>query len=650
MCGIAGFIDRSRRRTPQEHGAIASAMADSIAHRGPDEGNTWVDAASGVAFGFRRLAIIDVSPAGRQPMTSASGRSTIVYNGEIYSGAEMTAELGARAPKWRGHSDTEILLECCDALGVETAVTRTIGMFAIALWERDKRRLWLARDRLGIKPLYWAEQGGLFLFASELRALRCHPDFEARIDRNAVASFMRHGYVPSPHTIYRGVHQLPPGHLLCLEQGKPPRIAPYWLLAGAVVKGRRAPFAGSEQEAIDALESLLGDAVCRRMVADVPLGAFLSGGYDSSTVVALMQKHASGPVRTFSIGSTAKGYDEATHAKAVAAHLGTDHTELYVSPQEALEVIPDLASMYDEPFADSSQIPTFLVSRMARRHVTVALSGDGGDELFAGYNRYAQGQLFRAKAMRVPRPLRNAGAGAIRSLSPSAWDRLFEMAPARWRLPTPGDKLYKLADVAGEDEDGFYLRLVSAWNDIATLVPGAEEPATLVSDPAVADLVPDFVERMQYRDTLTYLPDDILTKVDRASMAVSLEARVPILDHRVAEFAWSLPLSLKLRGGERKWILRQVLYRHVPAELVDRPKMGFGVPIDQWLRGPLRDWAEDLLDERRLREAGLIEPAPVRQRWAEHLSGRRNWQYALWHVLMLEAWRRRWHGATARPA
>ena len=482
-------------------------------------------------------------------------------------------------------------------------------------------------------------------FASELRALRVLPGIANEIDRDALTAYVRHAYLPNPHTVYRGVQQLLPGHFLCLEPGQTPRIAPYWTLAEQVEKGRNQPFVGGDIEATDALEQLLTDAVQRRMIADVPLGAFLSGGYDSSTVVALMQKSATRPVRTFSIGFEDDDFDEAPHAKAVARHLGTEHTELYLSPKDALDVIPKLADIYDEPFADPSQIPTYLVSMLARRHVTVALSGDGGDELFAGYNRYSQADLIRRRAGLIPGPIRRAGAHAIRQVTPGAWDRFFALAPQHLRIPAAGDKLYKLADVANSDPDAFYMKLVSCWQDPGTVVTGAHEPMTAISDPRITALMPDFVDRMQYRDTLTYLPDDILAKVDRASMAVSLEARVPLIDHRVVAFAWSLPQHFKLRHGQRKWLLRQVLYRHVPPRLVDRPKMGFGVPIDRWLRGPLRDWAEDLLDERQLKEGGLIDPAPVRVRWAEHLSGRRNWQYSLWTILMLEAWRRRWQCA-----
>lgn len=648
MCGIAGVHDPASSRPAELLQRLAADMAATLVHRGPDEGQTWADASSGTAFGFRRLAIQDVSPGGRQPMTSASGRCTIAYNGEIYSSAELRTKLGGRIAQYRGHSDTEVLLESCEAFGVEATLPELIGMFAFALIERQSRRLWLVRDRLGIKPLYWTEWGTGIAFASELRALRALPGFACEIDRDAVSAYVRHAYFPNPHTVYRGVRQLPPGHFVCFEPGKPPRVAPYWTLAQQVERGRAAPFTGSDAEAIEALETLLSDAIRRRMIADVPLGAFLSGGYDSSTVVALMQKSASRPVRTFSIGFSEDGFDEAQHAQAVANHLGTDHTELYLRPRDALDVIPRLADVYDEPFADASQIPTYLVSALARKHVTVALSGDGGDELFAGYNRYRQADLFRRRAGLLPAILRRAGAHAVRQVPPGMWDRLFGFAPHKLRIPAAGDKIYKLADVAAADPDTFYKKLVSCWQEPDEIVTGAREPMTAVSDPQAAALVPDFVERMQYRDTLTYLPDDILAKVDRASMAVSLEARVPLIDHRVVELAWSMPQHFKLRNGHRKWILRQVLYRHVPPALVDRPKMGFGVPIDRWLRGPLREWAEDLLDQRRLKEGGLVAPEPVRARWAEHLSGRRNWQYSLWTILMLEAWRRRWHaGASA---
>ncbi|MBF0560768.1 MAG: asparagine synthase (glutamine-hydrolyzing) [Alphaproteobacteria bacterium] len=640
MCGIVGFIERAGASSDAAARRVVLAMADSLRHRGPDDGGSWNDEATGVALGHRRLSVVDLSPAGHQPMTSACGRFVIVYNGEIYNAAEVRTELetAGQRPSWRGHSDTEIILEACAHWGVEAATKRLIGMFAFALWDRKERHMALVRDRLGIKPLYWGQFGDLFVFGSELKALRCHPGWRPEIDRNAITAFLRHNYIPAPHSIYRGVRKLEPGHILIVSPGSEPVITAFWSMEEVARSGQAERLDLSDADAIDRLESLLMDAVGRRMIADVPLGALLSGGIDSSTVVALMQAQSPRPIRTFSIGFREQGYNEAQHAKAVAAHLGTDHTELYVEPSHALEVIPRLPTMFDEPFADSSQVPTFLVSEMTRAHVTVALSGDGGDELFAGYNRY----LFAAGMWRrlglLPPLARRAFAGLIHRLSPQHWNRVFGLAPARWLPPQPGDKLHKLAGILAGDADAFYLGLVSHWQEPETLVLGATEPRGLLWDPAVGRLVPDFIERMQYLDTRTYLPDDILVKVDRASMAVALEARVPLLDHRVVEFAWKLPPRFKIRHGQGKWLLRQVLHRHVPQALIDRPKMGFGIPIDSWLRGPLRDWAEALLDEGRLRAEGWLDPAPVRQKWREHLSGHRNWQYLLWDVLMLQAW------------
>ena len=642
MCGIAGILEPSGGAGSGVPGEALTAMCDALRHRGPDGDGDWIDATNGIALGHRRLAIIDLTDAGAQPMVSSCGRFVISYNGEVYNAPELRSELEASGRRFKGHSDTEVIVEGCAAWGVEATVERLNGMFAFAAWDRDERVLTLVRDRLGIKPVYWARFGGLLIFGSELKALRAHPGWRPELNRDALAAYMRYSYVPSPLTIYRGVHKLGPGCILSARAGEEPRITPFWDLERIATDGQRDRFGGNEEEAADHLDTLLNDAVSRRMVSDVPLGAFLSGGIDSSLVVALMQVNSTRPVRTFTIGFSEKDYDEAGHAAAVASHLGTDHTELYVSPGHARDVIPRLPEMYDEPFADSSQIPTFLVSEMTRKDVTVALSGDGGDELFAGYTRYFQAPTITSLLDGIPRPLLAMGAGAIRALPPSAWRALFMAVPRRWRPSQAGDKMHKLAAVMTEGSESFYQGLISHWTEPERIVLGSREPAGLFADPRVHELVPDFIERMQYLDTLTYLPDDILTKVDRASMAVSLEARVPLLDHRVVAFSWSLPPAMKVRDGVGKWLLRQVLYRYVPPELVDRPKMGFGVPIDAWLRGPLRDWAEELLDARRLKAEGILNPAPIRAKWSEHLSGKSNWQYLLWDVLMFQAWKARW--------
>jgi len=639
MCGIAGFIDLASATPPDRLVATVRRMALSLRHRGPDDEGAWIEAEAGVALGHRRLSIQDLSPAGHQPMESKEGRYVLAYNGEIYNFAELRAELNAQGIAFRGHSDTEVMVEAIAAWGLAATLRRLVGMFAFALWDRKTRTLNLVRDRLGIKPLYWAHQGGLFLFASELKALRAHPDFHADINRNALPSFLRHNYIPAPHSIYRETFKLEPGKMLTFRLDGKPVVSTWWDLreiAGEAVASRSEM---ATEEAVEALDGLLRDAVKQRMVADVPLGAFLSGGIDSSTVAALMQAQSRQPVRTFTIGFHEKAYDEAKDAKKVAAHLGTQHTELYVAPQDALDVIPKLPQLYDEPFADSSQIPTFLVSELTRRHVTVALSGDGGDELFAGYNRYFWAEALWRKLQFLPRPMRQSAAAMIRTVSPTDWNRMFGLLPPRLRPRLAGDKFHKLADLlALSDCDVLYRRLLTHWEEPASLVRGGEELTGILWDESVATEFPDFTERMQFLDTVTYLPDDILTKVDRASMGVGLEARVPLLDHRVVEFAWRLPGAMKVRKGQGKWLLRQVLGRYVPKALIERPKMGFGVPIDSWLRGPLRDWGEALLDERRLREEGFFDPAPIRAKWDAHQQGKRNWQYHLWDVLMFQAW------------
>ena len=640
MCGIAGFVDLTASMARAELDRQAIAMADAIQHRGPDDGQVWCDPRAGVGLGFRRLSIIDLSKAGQQPMQSASGRFVICFNGEIYNAEALRNEFGSDAPQWRGHSDTEVLLEACAKWGVEDAARRLIGMFAFALFDRESRKLYLVRDRMGQKPLYWSRRNNLLLFGSELRALRAHKEFTGELDRDALASFVRHGYYPQPHCVYKNVQQLPPGEIVTMSHDGAITQHAYWTLEDAAKQGRCDPFDGSAQDAVEALDEILGDAVEARMIADVPLGAFLSGGYDSSLVVGLMQQRAARPVQTFTIGFNEDKFDESVHAREVAAHLGTDHTQLIVSAGQALDVIPKLPEIYDEPFADSSQIPTFLVSQLARQSVTVALSGDGGDELFAGYGRYQQALQFADKLGRLPRGGRRWITSMMTRLPLDQWDRLFKVLPRRFQIDMPGDKMHKLATLLGEDFDGFYHRLTSAWDDPNGLVLGAHEPLTVAGDRDVAVIVPDRTERMQYRDTLHYLPGDILTKVDRASMAVGLEARSPLLDHRVVEFSWRLPGALKLHQGNGKRVLKELAYRYVPRPMLERPKTGFGIPLDEWLRGPLRDWAEDLLDKKSLREGGLFDPVPIRKRWAEHCSGARNWQYSLWNILMYEAWQR----------
>lgn len=643
MCGIAGFLDRTRNGASA--GDILRRMARALTHRGPDDEGFWVDPESGIALAHRRLAIVDLSPAGHQPMFSPDGRLAIIFNGEIYNHAAIRAELDLEAPQnWRGHSDTEVLLAAIGHWGVKIALERCVGMFAIALWDRKERKLTLARDRVGEKPLYYGWIGSSFAFASELKALRTHPAWSGHIDRSSLALMMRHGYVPAPYTIFQGIHKIKPGQILVLEEGaQEPHVENYWSAYAVAERGRAAPFDGTREEAVDKLDALLRQSLSGQMLADVPLGAFLSGGIDSSTVVALMQSMSAQPIRTFTIGFDVSGYNEAEHAKNIANYLGTDHTELYVTESEAREVIPKLPSIYCEPFSDPSQIPTYLVSQLARQKVTVALSGDAGDELFSGYNRYSLADQLWGKLSSIPLGLRQAAAQLATAISPAAYDRLVgpltRLMPHHQRHDRIGDKIHKAADLLSlRTLDEVYLRLCSQWKNPEDLViDGKEHPTMLSRLEALPDLAGP-VERMMYADLVSYLPDDILVKVDRAAMAMSLETRVPLLDHRIVEFASSLPLSVSRAEGQTKWPLRQLLYRHVPQDLVDRPKMGFGAPIDRWLRGALRDWAEDLLNESRLRREGYFHPDTVRQCWKEHLSGHRNNQYMIWNVLMFQAW------------
>jgi len=638
MCGLAGFIDLTGRTGADELHATALRMADTLRHRGPDDRGSWADAEAGVALGFRRLSIVDLSPEGHQPMASVAGRYVLVFNGEIYNHVDLRRELKRDGgPPFRGHSDTEVMLAAIERWGLKHALGRFIGMFAFALWDRHGRTLHLGRDRLGEKPLYYGQMDGTFLFGSELKALRAHPRFRGVVNRDALALYMRYGYVPAPHSIYEGIGKLSPGTTLTVAvdgAAIDPQPVVYWSAADVAMAGAADPFEGTEEEAANRLEALLCDSVGRQMVADVPLGAFLSGGIDSSTVVAMMQAQSPRPVRTYTIGFEEVGYDEARHAEEVARHLGTEHTEMYVTPMEAREIIPELPSLYDEPFADPSAIPFHLVSRLARQDVTVCLSGDGGDELFGGYPWYPRTQKIWNKVRWVPGPLRKAAASALVGLPERG-------VPMPWLAHYAScDRTRKLAELMtrASSPEGVHQALRSQWGDTPVVVLGAATPPTSMDGWKIQPGLDDAVARAMLVDLSTYLPDDILTKVDRASMGVSLESRAPLLDYRLVEFALRMPTAMKIRGDLGKRLLRRVLYKYIPRELIERPKMGFSVPIGAWLRGPLRGWAESLLDETRIRQEGLFNPDPIRRRWAEHLSGSERWSDHLWHTLMFQAW------------
>jgi len=636
MCGIAGFMTIGPKAAPTAE--VLDRMTDALAHRGPDSRGTWHDQEHGVGLGHRRLAIRDLSPSGSQPMASSCGRLVIIYNGEVYSHEEIARDLERAGRQLRGTSDTETILEACAVWGVEAVVPRLIGMFAFALYDKETRELTLVRDRLGIKPVYWGVVDGLLMFGSELKALRAVPGWAPKLDRNALSAFMRYNYIPTPWTIYQSISKLEPGTMLRVSKGRMPELTRYWDLRVIVQRSLRSLSTASDEEVVDELDALLSDAVRRRMVADVPIGALLSGGIDSSLVTALMAENSPRRINTFSIGSVDKAFDEAPFAREIARHIGTDHTELYVEPDHALRLVEKLPHWYDEPFADSSQLPTLLVCELTRRHVTVVLSGDGGDELFAGYQRYTSGLEMWEKANVAPLRLRRMLARAMLSQPERRLDMAGRLLPAKLRRNQFGARVHQFAKaILLEDPDELYRRMLSHWQEPDELILGAREVKGILWDKSVASTVPDFLDRMQFLDTLTYLPDDILTKVDRASMSVALEARVPLLDHRVVEKCWSLPRRMKLREGLTKWALRQVLYRRVPPALIERPKMGFGVPFADWVRGPLRDWAEHLLNSERLAKQGLFEPGPIRQRWTAHLEGT-NWGYPLWNVLMAQAW------------
>lgn len=645
MCGLAGVIWR-RRPAVDNLEAVGRRMAQSIWRRGPDDQGVWCDPELHVLLAHVRLSIVDLSPAGHQPMISDCQRYVLVFNGEVYNHLDLRAELGAR--QWRGHSDTETLLAGFAAWGVRATVERAVGMFAFALWDKQSRTLTLGRDRLGEKPLYYGWHGDAFLFSSELKAMDACPGFSPQLNRDAIALYLRHSVIPAPYSIWQGIAKLEPGCIAVLdgaaiEAARMPEPQPYWSMSEVVKAGQAHPLLLPDAEAILQLDQTITSAVSGQMLADVPLGAFLSGGVDSSLIVSMMQKLSTQPVKTFSIGFDVPGFNEAEHAKAVAQHLGTDHTELYVKPEDALDVIPRLPTLYDEPFADSSQIPTFLVSQLARQQVTVALSGDAGDELFCGYTRYLQMHKLAGMLGKLPGAVRQLGAASLQAFTPQAFGRcyraLMPVLPAAFRAKHPEDKLGRLQHLlAAQGDAAVYRALISHWADPAAVVLGASEPSTWLTGrrPLPTGLSP--VEKCMFLDSQSYLSDDILVKVDRAAMGVSLETRVPLLDHRVVELAWRLPMQQKLREGQGKWLLRQVLYQYVPRAMIDRPKMGFGVPVGQWLQGPLREWAQALLEPARLAREGVFDAAVVSTVWTDFLAGRTNAQYLLWDILMFQAW------------
>lgn len=647
MCGFAGFIGYGRLSAIQTKIAI-ERMGSTLTHRGPNDSGIWCEHSTEVALAHRRLSIIDPSSAGHQPMISASGRFVIVFNGEIYNHPELRKKLicsNQESLSWKGNSDTETLLTAIELWGIKETLQCLSGMFAFSVWDRNQKILYLARDRIGEKPLYYGWQKGIFLFGSELKSIETHPAFEEKVDPNALTLFLRHGYVPTPYSIYQGIAKLPPGHWLELQESQirkqddvKPKI--YWSLT-TIANQQLTSCSRYENpnQAINKLDTLLRSAVRQQMVADVPLGAFLSGGVDSSTIVALMQSQSLHPVKTFSIGFHETGYNEAIHAKAIAEYLRTDHIELYVNPKEALTVIPELPFLYDEPFADSSQIPTYLVAKLAKQHVSVSLSGDAGDELFCGYNRYQISHFLWGKLRFIPTSLRCWIAAILLSVSPEKWNKIARYLPGFSRYASFGDKLHKGSAVLDcPTLEELYLRLVSSCPNPSEAVLNDHEPPTILNShqPHLTRFCG--IQRMMLLDSLTYLPDDILVKIDRAAMGVSLETRVPFLDRHVVEFAWQIPQALKLRDNQTKWILRQVLYKYIPKKLIERPKMGFGIPIDKWLRGSLRDWAENLLDDSQIQQQGFFNPTFIREKWIEHLSGKRNWQSILWNVLMFQSW------------
>jgi len=635
MCGIAGFWSAKDTAEPA---VVLAEMTDALAHRGPDDQGVWFDPATGVGLGHRRLSILDLSQEGHQPMFSATGRYAIVFNGEVYNFKEIRSRLHHQ--RWKGNSDTEVMLAAIEEWGLEGAITRFIGMFAFALWDRHEKQLHLVRDRVGIKPLYFGCSKGVLFFGSELKALQAHPDFTAEIDRSSIAQMLRYSYIPAPQAIFAKTYKLSPGNIATfISPTSDPAMKQYWSVQQVASDGANQQFAGEEHECLSRLDALLRDAIKLRMIADVPVGAFLSGGIDSSLVVALMQSVSNRSVRTYSIGFDDPSYNEAHHAKVVAEHLGTSHNELFLTPEEALQSIPDLPAYYDEPFADASQLPTLLVSKLARTEVTVALSGDGGDELFGGYTRH----MWLAKIAKINRVVPSfARAVLCRRLGQATGDwelsgRVISYLPPLLRIRNIGAKTSKLVPLLLlNDTDEMYDRVITTWCDATEVVCGAGEARPVFR--SLSENALDTFSNVMLKDLVGYLPDGVLTKVDRASMAVALEARVPLLDHRVVEFAWSIPVQWKIRSGKGKWLLRKLLSKYVPTRLFERPKSGFGVPIGTWLRGPLREWASDLLNENKLRREGFLNARRVTAVWNAHLNGHGDWQQHLWCVLMFEAW------------
>ncbi|MBU6398932.1 MAG: asparagine synthase (glutamine-hydrolyzing) [Verrucomicrobia bacterium] len=640
MCGITGCWEWGWNGGVQEREALVRRMAATLAHRGPDDEGSWADPDAGVALGHRRLAILDLSHEGHQPMHSPDGRYVLVFNGEIYNFRPLRDRLARQGHAFRGHCDTEVMLAAFCEWGLVPALERLTGMFAFALWDRRQQRLHLGRDRAGEKPLYYGWLGGVFAFGSELKALQAHPRWGAGINRRALALLTRYGYIPAPFCIYEGLCKLPAGCLLTLKEAdirnrQAPAPQPYWCAREVAQAGAAEPFAGSVEAAREQLRALLLESVGRQMVADVALGAFLSGGVDSSLVVALMQKQSTRPIKTFSIGFDQAAWNEAPFARRVARHLGTDHTELYVQPRELEEVIPRLPSIYDEPLADPSQVPTLLLCRLARQQVKVSLSGDGGDELFGGYAHYRRVQSLWRLFGAIPASVRGRLARRLQAIAGAGLAAGSRLAPLRRSL----GRVSNLAGLLPSTSDRVLFEHFVSPNrhPEAWLQDGSRGQAD--SDwPTGWEELPGLLQRMTYTDFAAYLPDDILVKVDRAAMSVSLETRIPLLDHQVIEFAFRLPVSFKQRRGQGKWLLRQLLEEHVPRALINRPKQGFAAPIAVWLRGPLRDWAEHLLEEPRLREEGFFDPTGVREKWREHLSARRDWSAGLWHVLIFQAW------------